>query len=170
VGEDKLDDPLPWDTIAAAPYKPFGAVAQRLAALRDASARRMAADPAFDDLRKQLTRLKSRLDGNSVSLNEAERRREQAEDKLLAKATAAKAEAVEAGIPAYEITVKGAGLPGLPPRVLGAAAPPPAAEASKPGSNAEESAGARAADNLVLDESLRILTDYVGLLSAPPGT
>jgi carboxyl-terminal processing protease len=170
VGEDKLDDPLPWDTIAAAPYKPFGAVAPRLAALRDASARRMAADPAFDDLRKQLTRLKSRLDGNSVSLNEAERRREQAEDKLLAKATAAKAEAVEAGIPAYEITVKGAGLPGLPPRVLGAAAPPPAAEASKPGSNAEESAGARAADNLVLDESLRILTDYVGLLSAPPGT
>ena len=49
VGEDKLDDPLPWDTIAAAPYKGFGEVAPHLAALRDASARRVAADPAFDD-------------------------------------------------------------------------------------------------------------------------
>ena len=60
--------------------------------------------PPSMSLRKQLARLKSRLDGNSVSLNEAERRQEQAEDKMLAKATAAKAEAVEAGIPAYEIT------------------------------------------------------------------
>lgn len=171
VGEDKLDDPLPWDTIAAAPYKGFGEVAPHLAALRDASARRVAADPAFDDLRKQLARLKSRLDGKSVSLNEAERRQEQAEDKMLAKATAAKAEAVEAGIPAYEITVKSASSAALPARVAGAGAPPPGADA-KSGTNKEaaeaESAGARAADNLVLDESLRILADYVGLLSAPP--
>ena len=172
VGEDKLDDPLPWDTIAAAPYKPFGEVAPHLAALRDASTRRVAADPAFDDLRKQLTRLKSRLDDKSVSLNEAERRQEQAEDKLLAKATAAKAEAVEAGIPAYEITVKGASSPGLPPRVAGAAMSPPASAAAKSGADKEEaeaeSTRARAADNLVLDESLRILADYVGLLAAPP--
>jgi carboxyl-terminal processing protease len=170
VGEDKLDDPLPWDTIRAAPYKSFGAVAPHLAALRDASARRVAADPAFDDLRKQLARLKSRLDDKSVSLNEAERRREQAEDKVLAKATAAKAEAVDADIPAYEITVKGASLPGLPPRIQGAAKSPKAAATAKPGANTEEaeSTGAHAADNLVLDESLRILGDYIGLLSAPP--
>ena len=169
VGEDKLDDPLPWDTIAAAPFKPFGQVAPHLPALRDASTRRVAADPAFDDLRKQLTRLKSRLDDKSVSLNEAERRREQAEDKTLAKATAAKAETVESGIPAYEITVKAAGVPGLPPRLTGLATPPPAAAAAKSGAKEEsESAGARAADNLVLDESLRILADYVGLLSATP--
>ena len=109
------------------------------------------------------------MDGNSVSLNEAERRRELAEDKMLAKATAAKAEAVDASIPAYEITVKGAGAPGLPPRVQGAAAPPDAA-ATKSGTNPEESAGAHAADSLVLDESLHILADYVGLLAAPPGT
>lgn len=171
VGEDKLDDPLPWDTIASTPYKGFSAVAPHLTALRDASARRVAADPAFDDLRKQLARLKSRLDSKAVSLNEAERRREQAEDKALAKATAAKAEAMEAGIPAYEITVKGAGLPGLPAAGTGAATPPTGAAASKRGANKEEAeaeaAQARAADNLVLDESLRILADYVGLLSAP---
>jgi carboxyl-terminal processing protease len=172
VGEDKLDDPLPWDTIAAAPFKGFGAVSPHLPALRDASAKRLAADPAFDDLRKQLARLKARLDGKTISLNEAERRREQAEDKALAKATAAKAEAMEAGIPAYEITVKGASAPGLPARATGAGAPPPASAALKPGANKEEAeaeaAHARAADNLVLDESLRILADYVGLLEAPP--
>jgi carboxyl-terminal processing protease len=170
VGEDKLDDPLPWDTIPASPYKPFGQVAPHLAPLRDASAKRVAADPAFDDLRSQLARLKARLDSKSVSLNEAERRREQAEEKTLAKATATKSEAVDASIPAYEITVKGAGVPGLPARGQGAAAPPPSA-AAKPGANTEESestAGAHAADNLVLDEALRILADYVGLLSAPP--
>jgi len=171
VGEDKLDDPLPWDTISAAPYKGFGAVAPHLTPLRDGSARRVAADPAFDDVRKQLARLKSRLDGKSVSLNEVERRREQVEDKALARATAAKAEAVEAGIPAYEITVKGASLPGLPPRRTGAATPPPGAAVAKPGATKEEAeaeaAQSRAPDNLVLDESLRILADYVGLLSAP---
>jgi carboxyl-terminal processing protease len=170
VGEDKLDDPLPWDTIAAARSKPSGEAAPHLAALRDASARRVAGDPAFDDLRKQLARLKSRLDGKSVSLNEAERRREQAEDKKLAKATAAKAKAVDATISAYEITVKGAGAPGLPPRLVGAGAPPSKAEAARAGANEDESesAGAHAADNLILGESLRILADYVGLLAAPP--
>jgi hypothetical protein len=159
---------LPWDTIAPAPYKPLGEVAPHLAALRDASGRRLAADPAFADLRKQLVRLKARLDGKSVSLNEAERRREQSEDKALAKATAAQAQALEAGIPAYEITVKAAGLPGLPARVQGAGTSPPVAAAPKSGADKDEpeSAGAHAADNLVLEESLRILADYVGLLTS----
>ena len=114
VGESKLTDPLPWDTIPAAALqavRPGGAVpggaARRLGA-------RMAADPAFAELRPEIARLKSRLDDNSVSLNEAERRRELAEDKAIEKAIAAKAEAEEADIPAYEITVKAAGLPGLP--------------------------------------------------------
>jgi carboxyl-terminal processing protease len=170
VGEAKLDDPLPWDTIPSAPYTPFGEVAPHLAALRDASTRRVAADPAFDDLRKELTRLRSRLDDGSVSLNEADRRREQAEDKALAKAIAAKAEAEDARIPAYEITVRGAGLPGLPPRLAGAGQPPSGAAASKSAPDGEEpesGGGGHAADDLVLDESLRILADYVGLFSGP---
>ncbi len=123
VGESKLDDPLPWDTIPAAPFKSFGQVAPYLADLRDASKRRMAADPAFDDLRKAVARVASRVEADSVSLNEAERRREQAEDKALAKAIAAKAAAGDASIPAYEITVKDAGSAGLPARESGAGQP-----------------------------------------------
>jgi carboxyl-terminal processing protease len=171
IGEAKLDDPLPWDTIPAAPYKRFGQVAPHVAALREASTRRVAADSAFDDLRREITRLKSRLEAESVSLNAAERRREQAEDKALAKAIAAKAEAEDAAIPAYQITVSGATSSGLPPRTAGAGQPPSPAAASRAASDNDdgESAGARAADNLVLDEALRILADYVGLLSAPSG-
>jgi carboxyl-terminal processing protease len=170
VGEAKLDDPLPWDTIPAAPYKPFGAVAPHVVALRDASARRVAADPAFEDLRKEIARLKSRIDDESVSLNAAERRREQADDKALAKAIAAKAEAQDASIPAYEITVSGAASSGLPPRTAGAGQPPSPAAAARSAADSEEpeSAAGRGADNLVLDESLRILADYVGLLATPP--
>jgi carboxyl-terminal processing protease len=167
VGESKLDDPLPWDTVHAAPYKPSGDVGTYLAALRDASARRVAADPAFDVLSKEIARLKSRLDDGFVSLNESDRRREQAEDKALAKAIAAKAEAEAGGIPVYEITVKGAAAPGLPPRRTGMMMkkPPSAAAASTPAKDTDEpeSAAGQAGDELVLDESLRILADYVGL-------
>jgi carboxyl-terminal processing protease len=172
VGESKLDDPLPWDTIPATRYKPFGEVAPHLGALRDASARRVAADPGFDELRPEIARLKSRLDDKSVSLNEAQRRRERADEKAFAKAIAAKAEAEEAAVPVYEITVKTAGLPGLPPRLASRDKPESATAASHAGADvdAAETAGARAADGLVLDESLRILADYVGLLARPAGS
>jgi carboxyl-terminal processing protease len=169
VGESKLDDPLPWDTVPASRYKPFGAVAPHLGALRDASARRVAADSAFDELRPEIARLKARLDDKSVSLNEAQRRRERADDKAFEKAIAAKVEAEEAAIPVYEITVKAAALPGLPPRLASTAKPAAGGAASNSGADvdAAETAGARAADGLVLDESVRILADYVGLLARP---
>jgi carboxyl-terminal processing protease len=171
VGESKLDDPLPWDTVPAAPFRPFGEVAPHLPALRDASARRVAADPGFAELRPQIARLKSHLDEDSMSLNEAQRRRDRAEEKAFEKAIAAKAEAEEASVPAYEITVKAAGLPGLPPRLTSLAKPasgaaPPKADAD---ADAAETAGARAADGLVLNEALHILADYVGLLARPSG-
>jgi hypothetical protein len=132
----------------------------------------VAADPGFDELRPEIARLKSRLDDKSVSLNEAQRRRERADEKAFAKAIAAKAEAEEAAVPVYEITVKTAGLPGLPPRLASRDKPESATAASHAGADvdAAETAGARAADGLVLDESLRILADYVGLLARPAGS
>jgi carboxyl-terminal processing protease len=165
VGESKLVDPLPWDTVPAARYKPFGAVAPHLAALRDASARRVAAHPAFDDLRAEIARLKTRLEENSVTLNEAQRRRERTEQKTFEKAIAAKAEAEEDALPTYEITVKAAGQPGLPPRLAHPSKPATAADAAKPANDADaaETAAGRAADGLVLDEALRILADYIGM-------
>jgi carboxyl-terminal processing protease len=181
VGESKLTDPLPWDTITASRFHPFGEVAPYLPTLRGASAARVAADPAFAEVRQQLARLKSRLDDNSLSLNEARRRREQAQDKAIGKAIATKAEAEESSIPAYEITLAAADQPGLPPRM--ASKPKKTGDASaksgeksgdanaKPGDDTlddPESNASHAADELVLAESLRVLSDYVGLLDHPP--
>jgi carboxyl-terminal processing protease len=167
VGESKLNDPLPWDAVPAARYKPFGQVAPHLPALRDASARRVAADPAFDAIRPEIARLKSRLDDNSISLNEVQRRRERADEKAFEKTLAAKVEAEEAAVPVYEITVKAAGQPGLPPRLAHTGGDKAAPKAGADADAAETAAG-RAAEGLVLDESLRILADYVGLLARPP--
>ncbi len=169
VGESKLTDPLPWDTVPASKYHPFGEVAPYVAPLGAASAARVATEPAFGELRQQIARLKANFDANSLSLNEAERRHELAEDRALGKAIAAKADAEEAGVPAYEITVKDAKRPGLPPRTTSATKPAPDAGASPSGEAPEdaESIAAQAADELVLDESLHILADYVGLLAAP---
>ena len=168
VGESKLSDPLPWDTISAARYHPFGQVAPYLTALRNASTNRVGADPAFSQLRQQLVRLKSRIDDGSVSLNEVQRRRELSEDKSLGKEIASKAGAASAGIPAYEITVKDAGQPGLPPRVGSTPKPKTdaAVHASPDDLDEPQSAAAGAADDLVLGESLHILADYVGLLGS----
>ena len=47
VGEAKLIDPLPWDTVPAAPYDRVERVAAALPLLRAGSARRIAADPGL---------------------------------------------------------------------------------------------------------------------------
>jgi carboxyl-terminal processing protease len=167
VGESKLTDPLPWDTVPPARYESRGEVAPYLTALRDASSRRLVADPTFDDLRQEVARLATRINDNSVSLNEAERRRDQSKDKALEKAIAADAKVAESRISAYEITVKDAASPGLPARIGSTVR----ADGGAPVSSAEtetkeaKAADARAVDNLVLDESLRVLADYVSLRS-----
>jgi carboxyl-terminal processing protease len=171
VGESKLVDPLPWDTIPAARYQPRGEVAPYLAGLRSASSRRIAADPAFKDLHQQIARLEARISDNTVSLNEAERRREHAQDKAIEEAIAAEARAEESKIPAYEITVKDAAAPGLPARMAGLVKAASDQRASRPVVDAKNDAKADDAaltDGLVLDESLHILADYVTLRLQPP--
>ncbi len=165
VGESKLADPLPWDTVPAAPFDRLGEVAAALPSLRTSSSRRLAIDPAFQDLRKQIDRLRVRLSTGTVSLNESERRREQSEDKRLDDAIAAQVRRQSADIPAYEITVKNAGRAGLPPRL--AATPPAAPDAGAthpPRSDFDvDPSESHPADQLVLNEALRVLIDYVQL-------
>jgi carboxyl-terminal processing protease len=168
IGESKLVDPLPWDTIPSARYKALGEVAPYLPALRDASAHRVATDPAFEELRQELAHLRARVDAGSVSLNEGQRRRELLQDKAIDKAIAAKAKAEDATIPTYQITVKDTRSSGLPPRSAGTIEPPEPAQAKHDAEGEEPAtAGARAADGLILDESLRILADYVDSRANP---
>jgi carboxyl-terminal processing protease len=168
VGESQLNDPLPWDTVSATGFRPYGQLAPYLGALRVASELRVATDPAFVELRPEIARLKTRFDDNSVSLNEAERRRERADQKAFQKAIAPEVQDREAGLPVYEITVRAAGQPGLPEQLTGLAKPAKTGAAPKAGADADETASARAADALVLYEALHIMADFVDLLTGPP--
>ena len=115
-GEEFLFNPLPWDTIEAAKFKPLNLAQPRLAELRARSARRIATDKDFTYLKADIERFRQRQAKKSVSLNEAERRREQKE--LAAQLEARKQERLARQDPeqtAYAITLANAARPGLPP-------------------------------------------------------
>ncbi len=167
VGESKLADPLPWDTVPAVPFDRLNQVASALAALRASSTQRLAADPGFQDLGRQVDRLRKRLATGTVSLNEAERRREQTEDKRLDDAIAAEVKRQARTLTMYEITVKDAGRGGLPaPLAAGGPASPDAGAAPAAASHADfdvDPTERHPADQLVLNEALHVLADYVQL-------
>jgi carboxyl-terminal processing protease len=170
VGESQLNDPLPWDTVAPAPrFTPLGQVAPYLGGLRAASAERVANDPAFVALRPEIARLKARIDDNSVSLNEVERRRERADQKAFHKAFVADVEAKEAAVPVYEVSRAVAANWGPPGPAASLIKPAAAGAASKAAADADpaETTSARAAEALVLDEALHILADFVEMLARP---
>jgi carboxyl-terminal processing protease len=165
VSEGKLKDPLPWDTVPAKPYDRLNRVQPYLGALRDSSVHRVKADPGFAYQAGDVDRLGKSLSAKSVSLNEAERRKELAAEKARRTQHDSDLRARAAARPvAYAITLENVDVPGLPAPVV-VKVPPPASASTKKahGSSSEESSD----DDVILDEGQRILSDYVGLLEAP---
>jgi hypothetical protein len=141
-------------------------VAPWLSALREASARRTAANQDFVWLREDNDRIKARLTDPVASLNEKQRREEKAEDDARAKARKKERSSRQSpGETQYEITLKNADQPGLP-KPLSAAA-----QADDSDNNTESpdlaSAGKDLASDSILGETQNILLDYIRLLSAP---
>lgn len=172
VGEAALDNPLPWDTVPAAAYERVDCVQPYLPILRAASARRVKAERNFAYLADDIDRLGRRLATKSVSLNEAERRAE------LARAQARRAEMLRedrATIPlhpvTYRLTLGDVDRPGLPAPLDPAEERRQAAARSQPSDDTTERSDVvkGSGDDPVLDESVRILSDYVALLAAPSG-
>jgi carboxyl-terminal processing protease len=168
VSEGSLKDPLTWDSVPAARFEAVNRVQPYLTALRERSSKRVATDKAFALLADEIARVKKSVDGTSVSLNEAERRKEVAQAKARKEERERESRKLRATRPAtYEITVKNSGNPGLPAPLP---APPPE-KASKSSSAANDDleggptgAGHAPADDVIMNEGLRILADYVGLL------
>jgi carboxyl-terminal processing protease len=114
-GEASLSNPLPWDTISPAKYQPMDRVGPYLSELQRRSAQRVATEKEFGYLKAAIALVHQRQGEKSVSLNEAERRREQTQ-------LAAQLEAWKKDVQAhpqpqpttYEITLRNAGRPGLP--------------------------------------------------------
>jgi hypothetical protein len=110
----------------------------------------------------------------SVSLNEAERRLELAEGKAR-QAERKQEEQVRAmSLPTtYEITLKNVSAPGLPrpmaakPSAKASTASTPEAEAAPASDAFDQIAPGRSADDILLQETVKILADYVELLANP---
>ncbi|MCI0747437.1 MAG: carboxy terminal-processing peptidase [Verrucomicrobia subdivision 3 bacterium] len=173
VGEGSLDNPLPWDTIAAAEYTRLNRVEPFLAELRRRSDTRIAIDRDFSYIREDIERYKKRIAEKSVSLNEAQRLKEKQEDDERAKARKKEVAArPEPPGKMYEISLKQAEEPGLPPPVsktnhTAKVDPTNSAHIAKAAASgadgAEEGEEKTPAMDVTLEETKRILVDLVYL-------
>ncbi len=81
IGEDALDNPLPYDEIPPQRYRVFSEIPLPIKKLRELSASRVAANPDFQYVLEDANRLTEQMDKNTVSLNLDVRRAENAENR-----------------------------------------------------------------------------------------
>ena len=118
VGEASLENPLPWDTIDSAKYEKLNLIQPVVPELQKRSKERVAADKDFAYLQEDIETYKKYLADKSVSLNEEARLKEmkESEQKLETRRQERKTRR-EPEEKVYELTLKQADLPGLPPPV-----------------------------------------------------
>ncbi|MFP3546482.1 carboxy terminal-processing peptidase [Rhizobium sp. SIMBA_035] len=87
-GETSYDNALPWTEIKPAKYKPFGDIKSVLPQLQSRHDARVKTDPGYQSLIEDIADLKAQRDKGLISLNEAERRKEQAAREARLKARA----------------------------------------------------------------------------------
>jgi carboxyl-terminal processing protease len=183
IGERALDNPLPWDTISGAKYDHFNLVEPYLGELRRRSVDRVAADKEFAYVREDVELFKKHQADKTISLNEQQRLMEQEDNEARQKARdKERLTRPEPQQKVYEITLKLADLPGLPPpvaRTNAALAKLSAHPIAGPSGNATKSAAASAPSGDDADEAdaekpvptdaplleaEHILVDYLSLL------
>jgi hypothetical protein len=118
-----------------------------------------------------VARVKANMAKKSVSLNEAERRKELQEGKARRAQREQEKRAHRASMPTtYELTVETASAPKLPPPMK-FTEPKPAPDAgtdTPPDDLDEETPNRSPADDLLLNETVKILQDYVGQFGHKP--
>ncbi len=188
VGESSLDNPMPWDKVLAVSFEKLSLVQPFLAELQKLSAQRVATDKDFAYVREDIEQFKKVLAEKSISLNEEIRRKEKLEAE--ARSGERKKELQARHEPEqkiYEITLKLAEQPGLPPPLaktnivasadgkktgatLPATAGQPVAQNRKssgddPDGQETSSPDDPTARDITLEEAKRILVDYVTLIN-----
>lgn len=81
VGESALEKALAWDTIHAVPHRNYYPIESIIGVLQEQHGARAAIDPDFIYLRDQITLLEQARQRDTLSLNEAVRRKQKAADK-----------------------------------------------------------------------------------------
>jgi carboxyl-terminal processing protease len=172
VGETALDNPLPWDTIQPVSYDKFNLVQPYLATLTTNSNQRVATNQDFLYVKQDIAEfLKAQADGTATinehdALKDHERAfyEKQAQD---AERSARKPD----GVKVYDVTVENADQPGLTAAGTGIQTNTVTANTSATGTNTVESVAAKKSPppfDPMLDETERILLDYISLLGKKP--
>ena len=167
VGEASLENPLAWDTIESAKYEKLNRIQPILPEVRKRSEARVAADRDFSYLQEDIALFKKLMADKSVSLNEETRLKEKKENEQRAEARKKERQARhEAEDKVYEITLKQADLPGLPPPVAKTndlAKSEATTSGNKPGDDEEELEDKSPDVDVTLKEAKRILLDLISL-------
>ncbi|MFZ0828398.1 MAG: carboxy terminal-processing peptidase [Verrucomicrobiia bacterium] len=176
LGESALENALPWDTIHPVNYVPMNLVQPYLEGLRQRSVARLATNQDFIYIHQDIDEFLKKQADKTASLNEHERVEElQAADARQKARDAERAARKISNETIYELTVENADEPGLPPpqgatnNVTAAhlsAGSFPETGAAKTTTVAAEPASNGPAVDPMLDETERILNDYI-LLSTP---
>jgi carboxyl-terminal processing protease len=180
IGENSLENPLPWDTIRGTQFDKLDLVLPSLPELMKRSKARVDADQEFAYIREDIEYYRKTEEDKTVSLNEKQRQKENRENDARAKAR--DKERLTRPVPdetVYEINLKQAALPGLPAPVQrtnsvalknasGAAATngPALAGVVAPAtgvSDDDEDGPKPPAVDAGLEEAKRILLDYIPL-------
>jgi carboxyl-terminal processing protease len=170
-GEASLYNPLPWDQIRSAKFEKWNRVQPYLNELLTRSARRVAANPDFAYLREDITRLKQVIHDNSVSLNEAQRRQQVSAAKArVALRKAEREKRPPSNQRVFEVTLETLDHPQLlSPTGRGNGTPVPNTRQLQAQTEEnflfpnEMSEGTTPSVDVILEETERILADYVGL-------
>lgn len=116
VGEQSLDNALQWDTVPSAKFERVDRVDPYLAELTKRSNERIAKDRDFAYIAEDIARYRESLAKKYVSLSESVRRKEIEREKARIEARKKEIASREDAPPVtYDITLKVADLPGLPP-------------------------------------------------------
>ena len=168
IGESSLENALRWDTIPTAKYDRLNLVEPFLPDLLRLSNERVATNQDFAYVREDIEQFRKTQAENSVSLNEKERIKEWEEDDARQRARDKERLARKGVEPTvYDLTLKQVDLPGLPPpegktntttaKIDGAATPA--------GEDVEMQDETAPVVDATLDETQRILVDYIGLIA-----
>ncbi len=168
TGESALPNPLEWDSVPAAPFVKQNRIEPYLAPLRGRFEQRIDQNREFAYVREDMARLRSMAGKKYVSLNEMERRKEKKEiqDRLAArKQERAASRAPEEKV--FEITLRNASTPGLPPAIgrTNAMVGLPRRGLERHQSTELLDDEAMAGPDLTLKEGQHILLDYLELLA-----
>jgi carboxyl-terminal processing protease len=116
IGENSLENPLPCDKIESARYEHLNLVDPYVQALRKRSEERVGFDKDFSYVREDIDYYKKQQADKTVSLNEQQRLKEKEElDARLKARDKERLARPEPNEKIYELSLKQAALPGLPP-------------------------------------------------------